>query len=60
MANWIRYRKRKFRPRLEDIANLDLIGYQGRTQDFKLAGAGVKKKKKKTTPNRHPYSIKKL
>ena len=46
MANWIRYRKRKFRPRLEDIANLDLIGYQGRTQDFKLAGAGVKKKKK--------------
>ena len=47
MANWIRYRKRKFRPRLEDIANLDLIGYQGRTQDFKLAGAGVKKKKKK-------------
>ena len=59
MANWIRYRKRKFRPRLEDIANLDLIGYQGRTQDFNLAGAGVKKKKK-TTPNRHPYSIKKL
>ena len=58
MANWIRYRKRKFRPRLEDIANLDLIGYQGRTQDFKLAEAGVKKKKK--TPNRHPYSIKKL
>lgn len=27
MVNWIRYRKRKFRPRLEDIANLDLIGY---------------------------------